>query len=66
MKQIIQKKLDSIKRSIVATPPTRGRLEEFAKANHGASDMVLMQMAIQYGYTIALEEVLEDMELEGI
>lgn len=63
-KHTIQEKLRKLKRSIVATPSNREALEAFAKANHGSSDMILMQMAIQYGYTIALEELLEDDDLE--
>jgi hypothetical protein len=42
-------------RSIVATPKNYSYLEEFARANHGSCDMLLMQMAIQYGYNLALE-----------
>jgi len=48
---------------IVATPESREDLESFAKANHGSMDMLLMQMAIQYGYKIALENIKEGIEL---
>ena len=44
-------------RGIVATPKTREDLESFAKANHGSMDLLLMQMAMNYGYKIALENV---------
>jgi hypothetical protein len=47
-------------RGIVATPSTREDLEAFAKANHGSMDFVLMQMAMNYGYKIALENVKEE------
>jgi hypothetical protein len=51
---------------IVATPESREDLESFAKANHGSMDMLLMQMAIQYGYKIALENIKEGIELLDI
>ena len=47
----------------VATPNSREDLEAFAKANHGSMDLVLMQMAIQFGYKMALENLQEGMEL---
>ena len=53
-------------RGIVATPNTREELEAFAKANQGSMDIVLMQMAINYGYKIALENVQEELEKEVV
>jgi hypothetical protein len=47
----------------VATPNSREDLEAFAKANQGSMDLVLMQMAIQYGYKMALENLQEDIML---
>jgi hypothetical protein len=44
-------------RGIVATPDSRENLESFAKANQGSMDLLLMQMAMNYGYKIALENV---------
>ena len=57
MKDYIKSELATLDRSIVATPRTREDLESFAKANQGSSDMLLMQMAMQYGYKLALENI---------
>ena len=43
-------------RGIVATP-TEKQLENFAEANFGASDLLLMQMAKNYGYQLALNNL---------
>jgi hypothetical protein len=51
------KKLD---RGIIATPQNREYLESFAKANQGSMDILLMQMGINYGYKIALENIEEE------
>ena len=48
---------------IVATPDSREDLESFARSNQGSMDLVLMQMAIQFGYKMALENLQEDLEL---
>ena len=61
MKDYITQELAQFDNSIVATPRTREDLESFAKANNGSSDMLLMQMAMQYGYKLALENL--EMEL---
>ena len=47
-------------RGIVATPDSREYLESFAKANQGSMDLLLMQMAVNFGYKIALENVKEE------
>jgi hypothetical protein len=47
-------------RGIVATPATREDLEAFAKSNHGSMDFILMQMAMNFGYKIALENVKDE------
>jgi len=47
-------------RGIVATPDSREYLESFAKANQGSMDLLLMQMAMNFGYKIALENVKEE------
>ena len=60
MKEILAAEFKRLQGGIVATPGSREDLEAFAKANHGSMDMLLMQMAIQYGYKIALENVLEE------
>ena len=57
MKDYITQQIIMLNKSIVATPRTREDLESFAKANQGSSDMILMQMAMQYGYKLALENI---------
>ena len=54
-------KLSPKGRLIVATHDSREYLEDFAKSNGGSSDFILMQMAIQYGYKMALENVEEQL-----
>ena len=50
-------------RGIVATP-TENTLESFAQANNGTNDFLLMQMAKNYGYKIALLNMLEAIKSE--
>ena len=57
LQDYINKELASLDRGLVATPKTREYLESFAKANQGSMDILLMQMAINYGYKIALENL---------
>ena len=57
MKDYITQELAALDRSIVATPHTRQDLESFANSNNGCSDVLLMQMAMQYGYKLALENL---------
>jgi len=53
LKEYIDLELKSLDRAIVATP-TEEYLDDFAKNNHGSSDFLLMQMAKNYGYKLAL------------
>tara|TARA_R100000951_G_C2569700_1_gene158332 strand:- start:171 stop:395 length:225 start_codon:yes stop_codon:yes gene_type:complete len=55
--EFIGTELESLNRSIVATPDTRAQLESFAQANQGSMDIVLMQQSIQFGYVMALEAI---------
>ena len=55
--EFVEKELESLNRSIVATPDTRAQLESFARANQGSMDIVLMQQSIQFGYVMALEAI---------
>ena len=55
-------KLDRV---IVATPENREQLENFADGC-GQGSLILMQMAIQYGYKIALENLQIQYEQESI
>jgi len=65
MKEFLERELFKMNRGIVATPNTRRDLEAFAKANGGSMDIVLMQMAINFGYKIALENVQEELEKQS-
>ncbi len=53
-------------RGIVATPSDRERLELFVKANNGANDFLVMQMSINYGYKLALENLQTEYDSETI
>ena len=57
MKEIIAAELKALERGLVATPATEADLVAFAKANGGSMDLVLMQMAIQFGAKMAFERV---------
>ena len=59
LQDYINKELASLDRGLVATPESREYLESFARANQGSMDIVLMQMAINYGYKIALENIIK-------
>ena len=62
LKEIISKELNKLDRSIVATPRSRENLESFSNANHGRNDVLLTQMAIQFGYKLAMDTILEIIE----
>ena len=66
MKEFLERELFKMNRGLVATPNTREDLEAFARANQGSMDIVLMQMAIQFGYKMALENIQEGLELLDI
>ena len=53
----IKDEIKRLDRGIVATPQDRSYLEAFASANNGSNDILLMQMAINFGYKIALENI---------
>jgi hypothetical protein len=57
VKEFVAVELKGLERCIVATPETREYLEAFAAANGGSMDLVLMQMAIQFGAKLAYENV---------
>ena len=54
--EYIDKELGNLERSMVAAP-NRDYLEQFAKANHGNMDLLLMQMSMNAGYKMAMENV---------
>jgi len=64
LKEFIETQMKTLNNGFVATPETRDNLEAFARANNGSMDIVLMQMAIQYGYKLALETVAETLGVE--
>ena len=57
----IKDEMSMLDKGIVATPKDREYLESFAKANHGSMDLLLMQMAIQFGYKMALEDIQDEL-----
>jgi len=60
-KEFIQAQLKTLDNGFVATPETRDALEAFARSNNGSMDIILMQMAVQYGAKLAYENILENM-----
>lgn len=62
MENFFEQQFKMLNKGLVATPNTREDLEQFAKANQGSMDILLMQMAINFGYKIALENVKEELE----
>ena len=62
VKEFVAAELKDLARGIVATPSSRESLEAFAKANQGSMDILLMQMAIQYGASLALQAVQDLLE----
>jgi hypothetical protein len=63
VKEFITAELKGLERGFVATPETLDNLMSFARANGGSMDILLMQMAIQYGAKLALENVAESIAL---
>jgi len=59
LKNYLEEQFKMLDRGIVATPNSREYLESFANANGGSADLLLMQLAMNYGYKIALENVEE-------
>ena len=59
IKEFANTGLKSLDRLWVATPECRKHLDDFAKANRGVNDFVLTQMAVNYGYKIAMEDILK-------
>jgi len=56
----IEVELAKLGRSIVATPD-EDYLDRFTDANNGCNDFLLMQMAKQYGYKLALLSIREQL-----
>ena len=53
MEKYINNELDKLERGIVATP-NQDYLLQFTEANKGSNDYLLMQMAKNFGYKLAL------------
>ena len=57
LREYVETELKGLDRGFIATPEDRSALESFAKANGGSMDMLLMQMAIQYGASLVLHNI---------
>jgi hypothetical protein len=62
MEEFLKEQMNMLDRGIVATPSEQ-YLEDFAKANGGSSDFLLMQLSKNYGYKLALELVAEKLNI---
>jgi len=62
MKEFLKEQMTMLDRGIVATP-SEEYLDDFAKANGGANDFLLMQFSKNYGYKLALELVAEKLNI---
>lgn len=60
MKEYIKQELEKLDRSIIATP-SKDDLEAFAAVNGGSNDTLLMHMAMNLGYKLALEGLQEEL-----
>jgi hypothetical protein len=56
IQQWLNDRQEMLDRGIVATP-TEKQLENFAEANFGVNDLLLMQLAKNYGYQLALNDL---------
>ena len=63
IKDFVEHELKMLDRGIVATPREEV-LDMFAQANHGTNDFLLMQMAKNYGYKLALENVSNEIQAQ--
>ena len=60
IQKFISTKQEMLDRGIVATP-TEEVLDMFAQSNNGTNDFLLMQMAKNYGYQLALDHLTEEL-----
>ena len=58
IKEYINKELKMLDKGLVATP-TEQYLNDFLNANNGSNDFLLMQMAKNFGYKLALLNIKE-------
>jgi len=61
--KLLEKELAMFNRGIIATPKDRASLDNFAKANQGSADIILTQMAVQFGYVEALRFIKKELEI---
>ncbi len=59
IKEYINKEIRMLDRGIVATP-NQDYLLQFTEANKGSNDYLLMQMAKNFGYKLALLNMLDE------
>ena len=57
----IKDEMNKLDRGIVATPASREYLDSFSKANGGCNDFLLTQMAMNYAYKLALENLQDEL-----
>ena len=55
--KLIDEELALFNKGIVATSKDRAALDAFSKANQGSADIILTQMAVQFGYNEALKRL---------
>jgi len=60
IQKFISTKQEMLDHGIVATP-TEEVLDMFAQSNNGVNDFLLMQMAKNYGYQLALDHLTEEL-----
>ncbi len=60
IQKFISTKQQMLDRGIIATP-TEEVLDAFAQSNNGVNDFLLMQMAKNYGYQLALDHLTEQL-----
>ena len=60
MEKYINNELDKLEKGLVATP-TEEYLNDFLNANNGSNDFLLMQMAKNYGYKLALLNIKDEL-----
>jgi ferritin-like metal-binding protein YciE len=63
IKEFIEEQYEMLNRGLVATP-SEEMLDQFTKANNGSNDFLLVQMAKNYGYKLALELIEEILNKE--
>ena len=62
MEKFIKDQLSMLDRASIATP-TEKYLESFTKANGGSNDFLLMQLAKNYGYQLALRSMASELKI---